>query len=289
MKPVVFIHTNDQQMVGAQVCAYSLKARSRNPSSFEIRILRVEETPQLYPHREGRPFVHGGYVRTWRNRDLQTHDPLRMRAPQLMEYQGRALMLDPDIVAIGDVNELLNRDMGPYSILCRRRPNQRPSTAVMLLDCARLRHWRWDEAIEAVFAMRLDLIAWEHLSADASETIGVLEDEWNDLDRLDSRTKLLHYTRQVTQPWKTGLPIDFDLDAWGAFPHRPGFHLRDAMLRLRQRLCSPRVGEKGVYQTHPDRRQEALFFAMLKEAIDEGAISEAFLADQIRKGYLRAD
>lgn len=289
MKPVVFIHTNDQQMVAAKLCEHSLRARSKRPDAFEVRMLRVEETPQLYPHREGRPFLHSGYVRTWRNRDLQTHDPLRMRAPQLMRYEGRALMLDPDVLAIGDVNDLLTRDMQHHAILCRARPNQRPSTAVMLLDCARLKHWRWEEALEEVFALRLDLLEWQHLAGDEPETIGALENEWNDLDHLDAHTKLLHLSRQITQPWKTGLPIDFDLDAWGAYPYRQGFHLRNAIRRIGARLRSPQPGAKGVYQKHPDARLEEFFFALMKEAIDRGAISEAFVADEIRKGYLRAD
>jgi len=289
MKPVVFIHTNEQQMLGARLLEYSLKARSLRPDAFEVRILRVEETPQLYPHREGRRFLHSGYVRRWRNRDLQTHDPLRMRAPELMGYRGRALMLDPDIFANGDVNQLLTRDMGPHAILCRKRPNQRPSTAVMLLDCVRLKHWRWEQALEEVFAMRRDLLEWQHLADDAPETIGLLEDRWNDLDHLDADTKLLHNSRQITQPWKTGLPIDFDLDAWGAYPYRSGFHPGDLRARLRQRLHAPRLGERGLYQRHPDRKQEEFFFLLLGEALERRVISESFVTEQMRKGYLRAD
>jgi hypothetical protein len=179
--------------------------------------------------------------------------------------------------------------MQHHAILCRKRPNARPSTAVMLLDCARLTHWRWDDAIEEVFALRLDLLAWQHLAGDAPETIGALEDEWNDLDHLSERTRILHLSRQITQPWKTGLPIDFDLDVRGAYPYRPGFHLRDAMRRIRARLRSPQLGAKGAYRKHPDARLEEFFFALMKEAIDRGAISEAFVADEIRRGYLRSD
>src|SRR5947209_3211260 len=134
MKPVVFIHTNDQQMIGAKLCEFSLKARSKHPDKFEVRLLRVEETPQLYPHRERRPFLRGGRVFTWRNRDLQTHDSLRMLAPQLMGYRGRALAVDPDLFAIGDVNDLLQRDMKHHAILCRKHPSGGLTTAVMLLD-----------------------------------------------------------------------------------------------------------------------------------------------------------
>ena len=46
-KPVVIIHTNDQQMVAALVSAHSLKSRSKTPDLFDVRLLRLEETPHL--------------------------------------------------------------------------------------------------------------------------------------------------------------------------------------------------------------------------------------------------
>ena len=38
------------------------------------------------------------------------------------------------------------------------------------------------------------------------KTIGLLENSWNDLDVLNSNTRMLHTTRRWTQPWKAGLP-----------------------------------------------------------------------------------
>ena len=49
--------------------------------------------------------------RIWRNDDLQSFTPLRFLPPQLMGYQGRAVVIDPDIFATGDIWELLSRDM----------------------------------------------------------------------------------------------------------------------------------------------------------------------------------
>src|SRR5206468_6257918 len=44
-KPTVVIYTNDQQMVAALVGAHSLKSRSNSPHLFDVRLLRLEETP----------------------------------------------------------------------------------------------------------------------------------------------------------------------------------------------------------------------------------------------------
>ena len=40
-------------------------------------------------------------------------------------------------------------------------------------------------------------------------TIGLFENEWNDFDQLNEKTRMLHTTRRKHQPWKTGLPIDY--------------------------------------------------------------------------------
>ena len=45
MRDTVFIHTNQKQRLGALVSAYSLKARSREPDAFDVRILWAEDYP----------------------------------------------------------------------------------------------------------------------------------------------------------------------------------------------------------------------------------------------------
>jgi hypothetical protein len=60
-RPIIVIHTNDQQMVAALVSAHSLKSRSKSADLFDIRLLRLEETSYLYKDNatfvwwEGRP------------------------------------------------------------------------------------------------------------------------------------------------------------------------------------------------------------------------------------------
>jgi len=289
MKPVVFVDTNDKQMLPAKVCAYSVQARSKHTEEFEVRLLRLEETSYLYPGREGRRYLWDQRVAIWHNRDLQTFATVRMMVPEVMGFHGRALVLDPDIVAVGDVYELLQRNMKGKAILCRRRPSGLYTSSVMLLDCARLKHWQWKQNIDAIFAFRLDMWRWLCLAGENPETIGSFEDEWNHLDTLNESTKLVHISERLTQPWKTGLPIDFDLDLIGAYPYRAAFHASDVMKGLKQRWLSWRIPPKGHYLPHPDPRQEGYFVAMLKEAIENGAISEQFVADEIQRQYVRAD
>lgn len=45
MKPTVFIHTNDKQMVGAILGRHSLKRNLTKPDAFEVQITHREDFP----------------------------------------------------------------------------------------------------------------------------------------------------------------------------------------------------------------------------------------------------
>ena len=284
-KPTVVIHTGDAQLLAAKVAAHALTSRSRRPDAFDVRVLRFEETPQLY-RRDGARFVwwEGDPPSVFRRRDLQAFAPLRRLVPALLGFAGRALVLDPDVFAIGDVHELLTRDMDGKAILCRRQPRTRHgrplhSSAVMLLDCEKLGHWDWERDVDAIFRCALPLGAWLALLDESPERIGLLEDEWNDFDTLTGRTKLLHNTEILTQPWKTGLPADFH-------EHAPRWPVPMEALR---RFVARRRNPPPSYRPHPDPRQERVFFGLLKECLDQGTITRAELRRAIRKRRLRKD
>jgi hypothetical protein len=282
-KPVVFIHTNEQQMLGALASTHSFRRQSRHPDRFEIRILSLEQTPHLY-RREGQRYLRTGKMATWHNDDLQSFSPLRRLVPQLMGFEGRALVTDPDVFSVGgDVLELLESDMAGKAVICRTLPEEKGggtgqwASSVLLLDCARLATWRWDEQIDAMFAGQLDYMRWIRLADEPQDTIGELPEVWNSLDKLEADTRLLHMTKRLTQPWKTGLPIDFDMNVQG-----PSGQLR-RWLRDRGWLRAKR------YQPHPDPRQEAFFFSLLKECLDTGVVSEDFVRRAVAAGDVRPD
>ena len=177
--------------------------------------------------------------------DLQSFTPLRFMPPRLMGFAGRALVIDPDIFAIGDVFELLSRDMMGKAVLGRRRFAEKRcvATSVMLLDCAGLREWDAEREFAELFEFKRDYKDWICLHHMPDAKTGYLEPEWNDFDRLTPATKMLHNTRRRTQPWKTGLPVDFvpadKLKRVPAAPHAgpvAGAHLR--RVRLPRTLCA---------------------------------------------------
>lgn len=276
MKPTVVIHTNDKQMLGALVSAHSFRRNSRTPDSFEVRIVYASEFLEL--QEPGHSLMRGGHIREWDGDDLQSFTPLRFAIPELLGYEGLAVVTDPDVFAVGDVAELFSRELEGKAIWCTPRPGYHKitdplATSVMLLDCARLKHWRFAEDLKALWAHEIDYLDWINLRIEDADTIGLLEPEWNDFDHLTPGTKLLHNTKRRTQPWKTGLPIDF------TFRER-GF-LNFALPIVRK--LAPN------YTRHPDPRQEAYFYALLAEALECGAVSMGQVEKEVRLGHVRPD
>ena len=288
MKPTVFIHTNHKQMLGALVSRYSLRKRSAHADKFDVKFIEVKDYPCMLA-REGQPYLRDGEMRPWLNDDLQSFTPLRFAPPELMNYEGRAVIMDPDIFAIGDIWELLQRDMHNAAIVSRPKSGRKGrkgayASSVMLLDCAKLRHWQFEKNFSEMFEpVSRDYMDWVSLKLEPSGSISALEDYWNDFDNLTQETRLLHNTKRKTQPWKTGLKIDYrPADTFQLFPPRHWFR------RARRALFGD-YRFAGTYAAHPDPAQETFFFELVREALEQGDISESLLLDEIAQGHLRSD
>ena len=284
----VFIHTNPKQMVGAIVARHALKRQSAHADQFEVEFINTADHAFLAEH-EGKEYLRDGIHRVWLNDDLQSFTPLRFMPPELMGYQGRALLIDPDIFAVADVWELLSRDMSGKAIFCRSRSGTKGAidkclaSSVMLLDCARLTHWHCESQFRSMFEFKLDYHDWICLKTEAPETIGFFENEWNDFDKFTARTKLLHNTRRKTQPWKTGLPVDW----------RPAERFRlfppiGWLMRARRKFFGE-YAFLGAYSKHPDSNQERLFFGLLAECLELGLVTKEMLEAEIAQRHVRED
>lgn len=288
MRDTVFIHSNQKQRLGALASAYSLKARSSAADDFDVRILWAEDFPFIAA-RDGQVYLREGRKVVWDAHDLQSFTPIRFDVPRAMGYGGRAVVIDPDVFAVGDVRELLQRDMAGRSVLAKRMPadGRKPmhwASSVMLLDCARLAHWRCEADFARLFRFEIDYTDWMWLLSEPGDTVGELEERWNHFDTLDASTKLLHNTHRRTQPWKTGLPADFT-------PR--GRHTeasdRSIFLRALARLRGSQAGPRGHYKRHPDPAQERFFFALLRECLADGAITRSVVEEEIERRHVRRD
>jgi len=276
-------------MLGAIVSRYSLQRNSAHRDKFDIRFIEVEDYPCM-SEREGQRYRRDGEMRPWLNDDLQSFTPLRFAPPELTGYRGRAVVIDPDVFAVGDIWELLSRDMAGKAIVCRLKSGRKGrkgayASSVMLLDCAKLTHWRFERNFAEMFDpdARRDYMDWVSLKLEDPAAIGLFENEWNDFDHLTEDTRLLHNTKRRTQPWKTGLKIDYrPADTFRLFPPRHWFR------RARRALFGD-YRFAGSYTAHPDPGQEAFFFGLVKECLDRGVVTESRLRDEIDRGHLRPD
>jgi len=287
MEYCVFIQANDKQYLGALVAEYALRRNSAHNEKFAIRLMEYKDFPFLH-EREGDTYLRDGGKRIWVADDLQSFTPTRFLPPQLMDYQGRSVVIDPDVFANADIWQLLSRDMQGKAIMCRPKSGNKGkrgclATSVMLLDNARLTHWKVEEQFNAMFDFQRDYMKWVCLKYEDPDTVGLFENEWNDFDHLTDKTRMLHTTKRKTQPWKTGLPVDFrPADTFRLFPPRH-------WIRRARRALFGDYGLLGAYKKHPDPNQEAFFFGLVRECLDKGVIGEDLLRAEMAKNHLRHD
>lgn len=284
----VFIHTNHKQIVGAHVAEHALRRYSKHNDRFDVKLIELKDYPFFDAH-EGAVYLRDGMKRPWLNEDLQSFTPLRFMPPELMGYQGRAVVIDPDIFAVSDVWDLLSRDMQGKAVMCRPRGGTKGrldkclASSVMLLDNAKLTHWKVERNFHEMFEFKRDYMDWICLKTEPRESIGLFENEWNDFDKLTPQTRMLHTTHRKTQPWKTGLPID----------HRPRekypFFPPLAWLMMARRKVFGEYAFLGHYQPHPDVNQQHLFFGLLKECLDKGTVTEQMIRDEMNQNHVRHD
>jgi hypothetical protein len=153
----------------------------------------------------------------------------------------------------------------------------------MLLDNQKLRHWNVEAHFEEMFRFERDYMNWITLQTEPQESIGLLEPYWNDFDRLTPETRMVHNTRRRTQPWKSGLKVDFR-------PPEKAGSLRPAhVLNRVRRAIAGEYGLLGRYKPHPDPNQERLFFALLKECLELGIVTRDMIREHMRLNHVRHD
>ncbi len=270
----IFIQTNGKQYAGALLAKYALE-RNMKSEIIPVEIIDVDETPAF------KALANKSYLRKNKEvvadpNDLQHFTLTRFMPPERMDFQGKAVVIDPDIFALSDINELFTTDMKGRAILaCKKKDAW--DTSVMLLDCAKLSHWKIETIIKELVEHRLDYNTLMTLSNE--DSVGEIPRIWNSLDELHPETKMLHTTNRLTQPWRTGLPIDFTRNP---LPKYLGVIPREPIYKL--------LGKYPThYQKHPDENIENFFFKLAKDAFSEGVFTKEILEDEIKTGHLRKD
>lgn len=286
MNPLkVFIQSNNKQLLGAELAKYSIIKRSKNLTEEDVVIMNCDEMETLQKNHK-KKYLRNGFQYNWNKDDLQSFTLTRFLPPQLMNYQGRALVIDPDVFATENFDDdfLASLDMSQRPVFCcqeKIKGHTKYKTSVMLLDCANLRHWDWDQMIADIFDLKLDYRQVMDLKLEDPDRIGLLSPEWNHYDYLDASTKLIHFTRRDTQPWKTGLKIDFFYDV-------PAGQLK-TLVKSRLKRMIKNLSGTNIYQRNENDQQVEFFYNLLNGAIQENVISQNFIDFNVRKKFVRQD
>ena len=176
-----------RQRLGALVAAHALRRNSRHADDFDVRIIQREDYRLLRRARgpalpaRRRAGASGATTICSRSRRCASC------RPSCMGYQGRALVIDPDIFAVGDVmRAALARHAGqgdpvPPPLGLEEEDVLRVERHAARLRAADALALRAD--FDALFEGKRDYADWICLRLEPPESIGLLEDEWNDFDR----------------------------------------------------------------------------------------------------------
>ena len=268
----VFIQANKSQRIGALLGKYSIERAS---PGIQVEILQVEEIPAFQSF-NGKTYKHGNEERTYNLADEQSFTLTRFMPPQRMEYQGRAIVIDPDVFAVQDITPLFDLDLDETTVACcRRHEGDFWDTSVMLLENSRL-DWVIEEILAKLSAKEINYNAAIRrvLNAEVLEIPRL----WNSLDHKDEETRMIHYTRQRTQPWKTGLPFTVTPRKLGKIL---GIIPREWIMGSKK--------YPNTYQPHKNRAAEQFFFALLSDALDSKAIDTQVIEEEIEYKRVRPD
>lgn len=272
----IFIHTNNKQGIGAVLSKFSIE-RSLSNKSIEVGFINVDNLNQ-FKNFAGKKYLRAGKESVYNPKDLQSFTLSRFMPPELMNYEGRALVIDPDIFALSDISELFSVDMREKAIACCSKKDAW-DTSMMVLDCARLKHWKIEDILNKLEKKELDYSDIMTLKIESRDTLMEMSRIWNNLDTLTPETKMIHMTNRLTQPWRTGLPIDFTRNP---MPKILGIIPREPIHKI--------LGKYPThYKQHPIKEVEKWFFKLVDDAIKSGELTKEEIEEEIQKGEVRKD
>ena len=115
----VFICSNKHQMIAAKVSKHSIISRS-NLRDNDVRIIAKEdfEIMNSLDHAE---ILRNGSMFRFGDDDMQNFTLLRFHVPELMKYDGKALVIDPDIFLVRNgIEKIFDIDTQDQVLLSRK-------------------------------------------------------------------------------------------------------------------------------------------------------------------------
>ncbi len=270
----IFICSNENQLIGAKVAKNSIIRRSQY-SDNDIKIIQESDVPEL-EHFFSKPYLRRGIMDMFDRNDMQSFTLLRFYIPELLNYQGKALVLDPDIFQVQKgIEQLESFDFDSTTIYARRALKKNSwGSSVLLLSCEKLKHWSLKSFIQKLHKGEIDYDDLINLRLENS--VSPLQTKWNEFDDFKEDTVLLHTTERLTQPWRAGLKLNSSIEPLFRFlPRAPIYKIFGKDLT---------IGKE-----HPSQKVSDFFFEELLVCINDKKISKHEVINAVDNGFIRQD
>jgi hypothetical protein len=192
----VFVGATEKEEVPFRVLKYSIEKHS----SIPVDVSRIDTYVHLRTS-----------IQTGTRFSLQ-----RFAIPEIVNYQGRAIYMDSDMLVLGDIAELFELDSAGAAVLVSesstpsprgRYPKARTSglqLSLMVLECNRL-DWKMERIVSQLMSGSISYVnLMKNLCITPSGMVSPnLNPRWNSLDDYEGEeTRLVHFTNVPTQPWR---------------------------------------------------------------------------------------
>tara|TARA_A100001234_G_scaffold221403_1_gene237299 strand:- start:1515 stop:2360 length:846 start_codon:yes stop_codon:yes gene_type:complete len=275
MKQKIYICTNDEQLLCAKLAKFIIEKVNTHPIN-SIEIVHNRSFPVL-KELSNQEYLRKGKREIYSPNDMQSFTFLRFAIPELMSFDGQALVIDPDIFLIKDaIGEVFLNNLFDADIACRSGIERNSwATSLMFLNCKSLEHWNLEDIIQDILSLNLDYYDLLNLQK-TNLIIHELDHSWNDFDSMDERTKFLHLTQKITQPWRKGLKLNSYIPPiFGFIPRVPIYKILNKPINI------------GV--DHPNKHINDFFFISLKNAYQSSAIDDDDIEFALAKNFIRKD
>ncbi|HEX4049630.1 MAG TPA: hypothetical protein VHY19_01970 [Steroidobacteraceae bacterium] len=201
----IFISSGEASRIECKVLMYSLRRNSKR--DLDIRVFNGTHNTV---ERDGHPPEPAPLSLKVKYQNVTEFSNYRFLVPQLCGNVGRAISMDSDTIAVGDIGELFDAEMDGCDLLAKpaaygNKTDEQWGLSVVLFDCARS-HFAVDQYFDEISAGLYDYSDLHQMRprflTHHPLKIGRIDPRWNEFDHCYSDTRLIHYTNLYTQPWK---------------------------------------------------------------------------------------
>jgi hypothetical protein len=205
-KPIkIFIGSGEASLLERKVLMYSLRRNSKR--NLDIYVFNgthnTIERDGFLPERAPMS-INVKY------QNVTEFSNYRFLIPEVCDQEGRAIYLDSDMIALGDIGELFDAEMHGNNFLAKPAAyggiaESQWGLSVMLIDCFTT-YFHLDQYYDEIKAEQYSYSDLHQMLPKFLDhhpfKIGAIDPRWNEFDLQFKDTKLIHYTNLFAQPWK---------------------------------------------------------------------------------------